>query len=1087
MGPKKVTFLSILLTVCVTWQIGQVDSANILGLFTSHSPSHLIVHMSVVKALAERGHNITVVASQVPKVKHDKIHFIIIPPTEEQEQILNKEVSGMALKKNNIFTTVSNFFGSLKLLIDMQADVLKHPRFTALYENPDTKFDLVIVGYFMNSFEYGVAAKFKVPLVISWSASSMLLSDIMVVKTQVSYVPGMNMAVKLGEKMTFLERIQNFFSNLFFHLVKELLDIRMRSFYHDLFPTDGSFPSLSEMEKNISLVFCNGHFSEGPIRPNVPAVVEIGGIQVKDTPDPLPEDIAKFLDSANETGAILFSLGSNLQGSSIKPETATYIFNVLSNLKQKVIWKWEDLKNTPGKSNNILYKKWMPQDDILAHPNIKLFITHAGKGGVAEAQYHGVPMVALPVFADQHGNAMKMVANGYGKYLELLTLTEDPFREAILDVLNNPQYRENVQRFSQLYRDRPLTARETVVFWTEYVLRHYGAAHMQSPLVHMNFIESHNLDVYLFIMIILYVIYRIFKFIVLLIFAKVCKKAGTNFSSFSKIVRTSTRAMTRKSLAAAFGILLTICFLTWQVPQVNGANILGIFTSHSTSHLIIHMSVAKVLAERGHNVTIVASQEPKVKHDKINMIIIPPSSEVEELIGKAMKGMATQKTTFFTTVGNFFGSLKPMIDMQADMLKDPRFTALYENPDTKFDLIIMGYFMNSFVLGMGARFKAPLVISWMGPPMILSDIFVGNPSEVSYVPDMNMSVKVGEKMTFLQRLQNLFMNMFFRLFKQILDIRMRHFYSELYPTDGSFPSLSDMEKNVSLIFCNSHFTEGPIRPNVPAVVEIGGIQVKDKPEPLPEDIAKFLDSANKTGAILFSLGSNLRGSSIKPETTTHIFNVLSKLKQKVIWKWEDLNKTPGKSPNILYKKWMPQDDILAHPNVKLFITHAGKGGVAEAQYHGVPMVALPVFADQHGNAKKLVDAGYGKDLELLKLTEESLYAAIVEVLNNPEYTKNVQTFSKLYRDRPLTARENVAFWAEYVIRHHGAAHMQSPLVHMTTIESLNLDIYLLLSMIIYIIYRLLKLLVLCVVCKLCRNSSKTITKKAKKSKKVKAQ
>ena len=232
------------------------------------------------------------------------------------------------------------------------------------------------------------------------------------------------------------------------------------------------------------------------------------------------------MNSANETGAILFSLGSNLKGSSIKTETATYIFNVLSTLKQKVIWKWEDLENTPGKSPNILYKKWMPQDDILAHPNIKLFITHAGKGGIAEAQYHGIPMVALPVFADQHGNAKKMVASGYGLELELLSLTEEQFRKAILEVVNNPQYKKNVESFSHLYRDRPLTARESVVFWTEYVIRHHGAPHMQSPLVHMSFIESSNLDVYLVILAVLYSIYRIFAFVVSFVKSKLCKKCS---------------------------------------------------------------------------------------------------------------------------------------------------------------------------------------------------------------------------------------------------------------------------------------------------------------------------------------------------------------------------------------------------------------------------------------------------------------------------------------------------------------------------------------------------------------------------------
>ena len=231
----------------------------------------------------------------------------------------------------------------------------------------------------------------------------------------------------------------------------------------------------------------------------------------------------------------------------------------------------------------------------------------------------------------------------------------------------------------------------------------------------------------------------------------------------------------RRNNLSIFSILLIVC-VTWQANQTNAANILGLFTSHSPSHLIVHMSLVKALAEKGHNVTVVVSQVPKVKHDKINMIIIPPTKQQEETINKGVSAMATQKNNLITMIGNFFGSLKDLIDAQAHMLKDPQFTALYENPDTKFDLVIAGFFMNSFSFGVAAKFNAPLVLSWMGPSMLFTDMVVGNPSEVSYVPDMNLAVKVGEKMTFLQRLQNLLSNIFFKFFKEVLDFKMRSFY-----------------------------------------------------------------------------------------------------------------------------------------------------------------------------------------------------------------------------------------------------------------------------------------------------------------------
>ncbi|KAH8246346.1 hypothetical protein KR038_001224 [Drosophila bunnanda] len=487
------------------------EGSNILGVFTSHSPSHFIVHMSIMKSLAEKGHNITVVSSMSPKVTHKSIKHIVIPMSAEDEKILNEGMAGMVKEKPSIWTTMKSIFSSLSLLIDKQVDVLEDPRFQELYLNKGNKFDVVFVGFFFNTYQVALGARFNCPVIVSWSGPPMMMVNEVLGNPELFSVPQMQIAVAPGKAMNFQQRAQNFVSSLAFNGLNVYLNTKYQKFYTRLWGKDKSMPTFEQAKKNVSLAFCNGHaISEGPIRPNVPAIIEIGGIQVKNKPDPLPEDIKDFLDNAKH-GAILFSLGSNLKAEHFKSDVVTNIFKGLSGLKQKVIWKWDDLDNIPGKASNILYKKWLPQDDILAHPKIKLFITHAGKGGVAEAQYHGVPMLALPVFADQPGNADKLVESGYGLRLELNSLDVAEFKEAIKEVIDNPKYAQKLKSFSQLYRDRPLTAQESVIYWTEYVIRHHGAAHMQSPLVQMNFIASNNLDICIITALLLYVIFIVNK------------------------------------------------------------------------------------------------------------------------------------------------------------------------------------------------------------------------------------------------------------------------------------------------------------------------------------------------------------------------------------------------------------------------------------------------------------------------------------------------------------------------------------------------------------------------------------------------
>lgn len=199
-----------------------------------------------------------------------------------------------------------------------------------------------------------------------------------------------------------------------------------------------------------------------------------------------------------EDGVVLFSLGSNAKSSYLPRAKIDILLKVYSKLKQRVIMKWES-DELHGKSNNVFIGKWLPQDDILAHPKMKLFISHCGLGSVVESKYHGVPIVGMPIFADQMINVNLIVKEGWGMKVDLGSLDEDNLFSTIQEVLRNPKYTKKVKYLSDLYRDRPMSAKETAIYWVEYVIKHKGAPHLRYSGADLNFLQYNSLDIIAFI------------------------------------------------------------------------------------------------------------------------------------------------------------------------------------------------------------------------------------------------------------------------------------------------------------------------------------------------------------------------------------------------------------------------------------------------------------------------------------------------------------------------------------------------------------------------------------------------------------
>lgn len=408
------------------------EGARILAVFPMPARSHHIAFCAVTKALADKGHEVTIITGLDKDNK-------ILPANNKIVSIGNLFASLVEDELESFWEQEKSSFEQLLFLVKIGKmlvnGTLNNPLFKAEIKNK--KYDLILseVFFFQEGF-MGLAHHFNCPVVaFNPFGASPQINAVMGNPVNPSWVPSPFLG--FSDRMSFVERAFNSLMYVLSDIMYNQYHIPLQqSLIEEHFP--GAPPLQDMLRSQLLLTLVNNHFTLAYPTPMSPNVLEVGGMHITDKPKPLPKDLQDFMDSAKD-GVVYFSMGSNLRMDQLGEQKAKAIFNALGSIKQKVLLKWDGPIKNHKLADNIRLTEWAPQSDLLGHPNLRVFVTHGGLLSTQEAVYRGVPVVGIPVFGDQDFNMMLATQKGFGIKVDLKTLSAETLSAALKEMLGNPK------------------------------------------------------------------------------------------------------------------------------------------------------------------------------------------------------------------------------------------------------------------------------------------------------------------------------------------------------------------------------------------------------------------------------------------------------------------------------------------------------------------------------------------------------------------------------------------------------------------------------------------------------------------------
>ncbi|XP_038206836.1 UDP-glucosyltransferase 2-like [Zerene cesonia] len=507
-----------------------------------------------------------------------------------------------------------------------------------------------------------------------------------------------------------------------------------------------------------------------------------------------------------------------------------------------------------------------------------------------------------------------------------------------------------------------------------------------------------------------------------------------------------------QSVSSHSGMQRVLCTVLLCAAAVHAARILAVLPTNTKSHYAMYGRIIDALVKRDHHLTVITHFPSK--HPPSNMEQISLEGTIPEITNNLTKQQPTIKPNF---VRNLEQIIKECLHACEVVSQMPGVISLL-NSTEKFDLIIIEVFGSECFLPFGKRFDAPVVGLLSSVPLPWVNDQIANPEGPSYIPAYVTGY--GQKMNIFERFLNtIAINWAKIIYRYKSQAASQAIADRMF---GPGDKLETLAQNYSLILSNSHFSINEVRPLVPALVEVGGLHLNDA-QAMPKNLQNILDNSNE-GVVYWSFGSMSRIETIPSDKLAQIFHVMSQLPQIFLVKMNRalLSSNLTVPENVFTMDWIPQYKTLCHPNVKVFISHGGLLGTQEAVACGVPMLILPLYADQALNARAMKDRGLSLTLTLQEITKDTLKEALQNLLSDHRFKENALKIRERFLDRPMPPLETSVYWIEYVLRHKGASHLRSPALDLSLTQYLLLDVLIicvtLTAMTTYILYKLFRYL-----------------------------